>query len=368
MKVREITEGLERLAPPALAESWDNSGLTVGDPDAEVNRIVVTLDVTEDTLDYAAAMGAELIVAHHPLIFGKLAAVRADDPVGRLVMKAVGSSIAVYGMHTNLDNAPGGMNDELADRLGMMDRRPLVPLRGAYKVAVTVPDEHAEAVMNAMFDAGAGKMGHYDRCAFKMEGEGTFRPLDGAHPFVGQRETTARVPEEKLEALVDQAHLDGVLAALAKAHPYEHPAVDVIELFRQRTDLGTGRVGRIVPIRGEEFLPWLKEKLDLAFVRVCGTLPKWVEKVAVLGGSGAAYISEAACSGADVYVTGDMKHHDALLAKELGLPVVDAGHYGLEKHGVHWLIRGLQNTLNELQYKQIEILVDAVGMDPFYLG
>ena len=254
--VREVTGWLEAAYPPHLAEDWDRVGLAVGDPDAEVTHVHLAVDVTDAVIAEAVEVGAQLLVTHHPLMLRGIHAVRTDQPKGRLVAALLRAGIAQFAAHTNADAAPEGVAEALASVCGLTDLRPLRPVPGdpLDKVVTFVPTADAERVLDALAAAGAGAIGDYDRCAFTVTGEGTFRPLAGASPTIGSVGAIERVPEVRLEMVLPRGRRSAVLAALREAHPYEEPAFDVLELAAEASGNGIGRVGRLAePCTAREF-------------------------------------------------------------------------------------------------------------------
>jgi len=331
VQVKTIMRWMEAWAPAAMAEPDDKIGLQIGSPDAPVTTVAVALDVTEAVVEEAAARGAELIVAHHPVIFRPLAAVRTDRPDGRLVAKLLTTGISVYAAHTNLDVAPGGVNDMLADALGLAETAPLKTtyVETLYKLVMYVPKERLDAVRDAAFAAGAGRIGRYGRCGFVSDGEGTFLPDEGTNPYVGEPGREERVAEARFETIVPASRRDAVVRAAIAAHPYEEPAYDV---FRLEPPIGRayglGRVGRLhAPMALRDFAEHAKRALGVPALRFVGDPAKPVRRIAVLGGSGRSYVKHAIASGADAFVTGDLDHHTAHDALAAGLALVDPGHH-----------------------------------------
>lgn len=328
--VGDIAGVIEELAPLSLAESWDHVGLQLGRAGASVTRIMVALDADEWAVKQAAAANCELLVSHHPLFFGGLDSVNDTTGPGRAALTAIESGIAVYAAHTNLDKAPGGINDMLAQALGLLGTRPLENSEPLYKLVVFVPEEAVEHVRNALGDAGAGVIGLYSHCSFTSAGMGSFRALEGADPAVGKAGTHNSVAEYRIEVEVGRSALPAVEAAMLAVHPYEEVAYDVYEMVGKDKVNGLGRVGNLPESVGVRDVVKQCEELFGPGVRVAGPdcdecAPK-ARRAAVCGGSGASLIRAAKRARADVFITGDIKYHDACLATELGLTVIDAGH------------------------------------------
>ncbi|MFP5416304.1 MAG: Nif3-like dinuclear metal center hexameric protein [Actinomycetes bacterium] len=335
--VRDIVGWFESRYPPALAEEWDRVGLSVGDPADRVEHVLFAVDVTDAVVAQAVQLGAQLVVSHHPLLLRGVHSVRADQPKGRLLIELIRRGIAVFSAHTNADAAEDGVNDALAAVLGLVEVSPLRPAPGPEldKVVTFVPHEHADAVIAALGAAGAGHIGDYDSCAFSGVGTGQFRPLAGAHPFVGAVGAVERVPETRVEMVLPRSRRGAVVAALRAAHPYEEPAFDVLELAPLGSTRGLGRVGRL-----PEPLPATRLAHRLAAgvpttaggVRLGGDPHRLVSTVAVLGGAGDSMLDAARAAGVDCYVTGDLRHHPAqdFLAHDDAPTLIDVPHWAAE--------------------------------------
>ena len=345
---RTVLDFLEKLAPAHLAESWDNVGLLVGKPQQPVRAIVTALDVDAAVVDFALEQGADLIVAHHPVIFKAITSLRQDTPQGDLLYRLIQHQIAVICAHTNLDAAEGGVNDALAAALGLQRLTPLLcdHREKLYKLAVFVPEQYREAVQTAMGDAGAGHIGLYSHCSFSTKGEGVFLPLDGAAPFIGQQGRLERVAEYKLETIVTEQVKRQVVTAMLTAHPYEEVAYDLYELANRGTASGMGRVGDLdQPLRLRDFVDFVARRLPAGVVKAAGDPALLIRKVAVCGGSGAGFFRQAKQAGAEVFVTGDVSYHEAQQAVASGLAIVDAGHFGSEYPVVSYLAGYLRDWL-----------------------
>lgn len=367
VRLNEILGLLNSLYPPSLAEDWDNVGLQVGDSTALVDKVLVSLDAEEAAIAKAEECGAQLVISHHPLIHRPLKRLTPADAVGRTLFRAIRNGIAVISAHTNLDRAADGLNDWLAERLGLEDVVPLERASGGdlVKLVVYVPAGHEASVMDALFAAGAGRVGAYDRCSFRTIGTGSFRPGDGTDPFIGRQGDMEEVEEFRLETILPQALAGKVIAKMLKAHPYEEVAYDLIPLRNERHDIGLGRIGRLPqPLEAAEFAAQIKERLGLTSLRLAGTVQGKLSKVAVCGGSGISLFAEAQRQGADCLVTGDVKYHDAQRARSEGLLLIDAGHFGTE----HLMVTGLAGRLRvaaaERQFP-LEIIEMGTESDPF---
>lgn len=330
-RVCNIIEWLEQLAPANWAEGWDNVGLQTGSIHQPVHTVMTCLTVTDAVVDQAIAAGVDLLVAHHPLIMHPLKNLSLQSET-RLPLRLVQESIALYVIHTNLDVAPQGAGLWLGEALGLDNMSPLVPVDvdPIYKIAVYVPNTHVQIVHAALCAAGGGHIGNYSCCTFASSGQGTFRPMAGSHPYLGKKGELETVAEVKLETVVPRSKLTAVIESMKTAHPYEEVAYDCYRL-ELPSHLGYGRVGRLpTSMDLAAFQRLVEIALSTAKVRLVGRECTKVRKVAVLNGSGADYINTAHECGADVYVTGDLKYHDAQKAECLGLCVIDAGHFATE--------------------------------------
>ncbi len=332
IKLKEITRALENLAPLSFQESYDNSGLQVGDMEMEISGVLVTLDVTEQVVREAETLGFNLIVSHHPVIFGGLKSITGRSMPERIVQMAIKKEIAIYSGHTNFDAVTGGVNSAMASRLGLVRQRILSPLTGQLKkLVVFVPHDHLEKVRMAMFEAGAGHLGAYDRCSFNLEGTGTFRGGEGSNPFVGVPGEMHQEPEIRVETIVLAHQAGKVVRAMVDAHPYEEVAYDLYPLENQYEQGGMGMVGELEdPMNEEVFMGFLKERFGVRVVRHSALLGKPVRRVALCGGSGSFLLEKAKSEGADVFVTGDFKYHQFFDAEER-IVVMDVGHYESEQ-------------------------------------
>ncbi len=353
----EIIEALFAFAPPGLAAEGDNNGLQVGDPASEVSRVVAALDVTSGLIREARTRRAEAVVVHHPLIFHPLNSLSFDSHPARLVTQAVRANLGVVSMHTNLDFAPGGVNDRLAETVGLRDVRPLAPCgRGSLvKLTVFVPLESQDSVRRAMSNAGAGRIGKYSECAFGTEGIGTFRPLEGAQPAIGKTGQLEKASEARLEMLVEKHRFTEVLQAMLAAHPYEEVAYDVYSL--ENTFSGAGR-GRLGELPGSVSLKALASRigrlLKSGWVRTTGELDRKIRTVAVAAGSVREMVNTAKRAGADVLLAGEIPHHERLEALDEDLGVIEAGHGPSERPAVwvleEWLKKAFGKRLKVISY------------------
>ncbi|MGB8649586.1 MAG: Nif3-like dinuclear metal center hexameric protein [Mycobacteriales bacterium] len=332
-RLRDVTAALDALYPPALAESWDAVGLVCGDPDAPVGKVLFAVDPVQPVVAEALAGGYDLLVTHHPLYLRGTTSVAADDPKGRAVHALVRGGCGLFVAHTNADRARPGVSDALADLFGLQGTEPLEPVPEQLdKLVVFVPVPDADRVRDAVLAAGAGRLGDYDSCTWATAGTGTFRPLPGAQPALGTVGSFEHVPEVRLETVVPRRLRRAVVAALLAAHPYETPAYDVVPLADLPSGLGLGRVGELpAALTLAELVETAAAVLPPTAwgVRGGGDPERLVRRMAVCGGAGDSVLGSAKASGADVFLTADLRHHPASEAPE-GLALVDAAHWATE--------------------------------------
>jgi dinuclear metal center YbgI/SA1388 family protein len=353
-RVADLAAAIEAFAPSRWAAEWDNVGLLVGDASAPLSRALLTIDCTREVLDEARRRGCEAIVSYHPPIFSPQKRFLAGSPA----YEAARAGIAIHSPHTALDVAPGGTNDVLGDVLELTHRRPLRPLvatAGAkVKLVTFVPAENVDAVSQALFAAGAGRIGNYSSCSFRSPGTGTFLGEEGANPVVGQAGRLEQAPELRLETVVPGACVADVVRALRRAHPYEEPAFDLVQLAAPPLDLGFGRVGDVAPTSLQRIADRLKAGLGASHVLVVGSLDRPVTRVALCVGSGGDLLGDALSAGADLFVTGELRHHDALRAGEAAMAVVCALHSTSERLALGALERTLSARLADVAFFRSE--------------
>jgi dinuclear metal center YbgI/SA1388 family protein len=349
VRAKEIAEAVERIAPSALAEGWDNSGLQVGNLYNEVNRMLVALTPVAEVFEEAEEIGANFLLFHHPLIFGGLDSMDTASYPGDLVARAIKGNLTVYAAHTNYDAAPGGVSVALAKALGLTGPLEIVAPRGSMsKLVVFVPEENADAIADVLTEAGAGVIGEYTHCTFRNPGTGTFFGGEGTDPYAGEKGHLERVSELRLETVVPAHAASRAAAAVRAVHPYEESALDVYLVDGYPEGCGYGRVGRLPDQpTPEELRESVSDSLGFPARLVAYPDPaRKIECVAVLGGSGGSFVREVASSGADAYVTGDLDYHDALLAESLGLVAVDAGHAATELPSLEPLAKRLAELVD----------------------
>lgn len=361
MTIKDLVTVLERWAPRSLQEEYDNSGLQVGDPAAEVNAALVCLDCTEEVVEEAARHGCGLVISHHPVIFKGLKSLVPRSYVERTVLAAIRHHVALYAIHTNLDNVLDGVNGEIASRLGLENTRVLDPKPGQLrKLVVFVPGNHAEAVREALFSAGAGQVGAYDECSFNLEGIGTFRPGEGSKPFSGSPGQRSLEPEVRVEVVYHVPREAAILQAMTAAHPYEEVAHDIHPLANSHQHIGSGLVGEWKePLDEIGFLDRLKAVFGLQGLRHTRLLGRPVRRVALCGGSGAFLLPKAIAAGADAYVTGDVKYHQ-FFDVDGRLLLADIGHYGSEQYTMHLVQRRLGEHFPTFAVRLTETVTDPI--------
>jgi dinuclear metal center YbgI/SA1388 family protein len=361
----EVIQVFEQFSPKAFAMEGDKIGLQVGALNKPVTKVMVALDVLEEVVDEAIEKGVQLIIAHHPPIFRPMGKITEDTASGRIITKLLKHDIAVYAAHTNLDVAKGGVNDLLAEALGLSNTQVLVPTfeDKLIKLAVYVPEEDAEKVREALGKAGAGAIGDYSHCSFSVNGTGRFLPGDSTHPHIGEQGHLEAVRETRIETIFPKSFEKQVISAMVKAHPYEEVAYDLYPLENKGEELGLGRIGTVDEMSLREFAEHVKKVFDVKAVRVVGNLEDKVKKVAVLGGDGNKYFSAAKFRGADVYITGDLYYHTAHDAWMAGLNMIDPGH-NVEKVMKAGVAEIMKKRCQEKGY-EVEFISSEVHTDPF---
>ena len=359
MKLSTITSALEQIAPPSLAEAWDNVGLLVGDPNQDISKIMLTIDYSPAVAEEARAGNFNLVIAYHPPIFQAIKRVTAGSPV----FDAIRRGMAIYSPHTALDVAEGGTNDLLADVLELRDRKPLKRSEEKptqYKLVAFVPIEAVEKVSRAMFDAGAGRIGNYSSCSFRSAGTGTFFGESGTSPTVGQSGRLEKVDEIRLETVVPIGAADAVIAALKTNHPYEEPAFDLNMLAAAPDDKGLGKIGSLPPTARGEIFERIKRGLEIDRLLVAGPMDGTITHAAVCAGSCGNLLDDAIAAKAELYLTGEMRHHDANKAVAAGLTVVCTLHSNSERPVLKRLAARLAQTPG-----MPPISISVADCDPF---
>lgn len=348
---KELGHLIESFAPLSLQEDWDNSGYNVDLHNSHIRNVMLCLDVTDSLIREAREHACDVIIAHHPILFREVRRIDSQTHVGSLIVALAEANISVYCAHTTMDSSSAGINRYVASLLKLDHVEALEPLHTSpmYKLAVTVPPEHADAVLNALFAAGAGSLGAYKDCSFSMSGTGTFRPLSGSHPSVGSLNELSCVEEVLLQVLVPEALRSAAIESVQRTHPYEVPAIDLYPLSADPCpDSGMGAVGDLaVPVSLNEFARSVKKLLDCPCVEYAGDPDLRISRVALCTGAGASLMRSARAAGADVLVTGEAKHSSFV---EHEIPLIVAGHYDTEKWFVDAMRCALQSAGLELEY------------------
>lgn len=343
MYLHELTAYLESIAPLAYQESYDNSGLIVGDPKMEVKKAIVSLDCIEEVVDEAIREGANLIISHHPIVFSGLKRFTGSNYIEKVVMKAIKHDIAIYAIHTNLDNVKHGVNAKIAERLGLQNTKILDPKTGLLcKLQTYVPNDRAGEVRDALFEAGAGHIGNYSQCSFNAEGYGTFMGNELSNGYSGERNVLNTEAETKVEVIFPARLSSKILKALFTSHPYEEIPYEIIRMENEYQEVGSGMIGELPNEFSEaDFLELLKYGLQTKVVRHTALLDKKIKKVAVCGGSGSFLLKNALKEGADAFVTADYKYHQFFDA-EGKILIADVGHYESEQFTMDLLMEKIQ--------------------------
>ena len=332
MKVKEVTSYLEEIAPLQYAEDFDNVGLLVGKNDAEVTGVLVTLDTLEITIDEAIEKNCNLIISFHPIIFSGLKKLNGSNYVERVVIKAIENKIAIYAIHTALDNSIEGVSAKMCAILGLKNTKILIPKKNILKKLTTyVPIKNAVEVKNSLFSAGAGNIGNYDACSFSVSGEGTFRGNENSNPTLGEKGVLHTEEEIQISVIFELKNEAQILKALKENHPYEEIAYEIITVENSYQNVGMGMIGELSSAQNEkEFLEYLKKTMKTECIKHSVLLNKKIKKVALLGGSGSFAIEAAKKAGADAFISADFKYHDFFKA-ENSILLADIGHYESEQ-------------------------------------
>jgi dinuclear metal center YbgI/SA1388 family protein len=352
LTVADLMTALQAIAPLSLAAEWDNVGLLLGDAAAPVERVMTCLTVTPDSVAEAIEIHAQLIVSHHPVLFRPTKRVTTATPEGRMLLNLVQAGVAVYSPHTAFDNCPGGINDLLAQKLGLSAVGPLRTGEGARqcKIVVFVPDKDLVKVSDALFVAGAGHIGQYRECSFRLSGLGTFFGSESSNPTIGEKGRREEVAEWRLEVLCAESIVDKAVAAMRAAHSYEEPAYDVYPLRPERAKAGEGRVGVLpTPTPLETLARKVKDALAASCVQIVGAPQQAVQRVAIACGAAGEFLNDAIAHKADAFLTGEVRFHDCLSAQALRIALVLPGHYATERVGVEMLAERLRGQFPKLQ-------------------
>lgn len=340
MKLHDIITDFEKIIPLALQEDWDHSGLNLGSAQSKVTAVLFAYDVCMETVAAAKKRGCQLIVSHHPFRMRASVNLDLDSYEGRVIAACVKNGIALYSAHTNHDASEHSLNFHYLKKLGLIDIKPLKPVtEELYKLVVFVPHSNTAEVMNALFAAGAGGIGHYSECSFRVAGTGTFKGDEATNPAIGKKNVRESVAEERLEMLVPAAQLPAVLKAMQQAHPYEEVAYDLFKLTKTRDDLGLGAYGDFLrPLAGDNVLKKLKALFRTNTIRFVANGQKKFSRIGICTGSGTSLMARAKALGCDLFITGDVKYHQAIEAKRGDLAVADVGHFHSEIDSVRLLM------------------------------
>jgi len=361
IKVKDCISQIEKFAPRALAQSWDNTGLLIGDGNSAVKKILLTIDITQEVVKEAKQAGCNFILSYHPVIWDGLKSITENSVVYELVR----SGICVYSIHTALDAVAGGVNDGLAEIVGIKNPQPIGDFVNSqkqnYKLVVFVPADSLQKVADAVFKAGAGWIGNYSHCSFRSAGTGTFLPLEGAKPAIGKKGKLEKVDEIRFESIVPAEKVADCLKAMKSAHPYEMPAFDVIKLYDFENKIGLGRIGLLEkPVQLSAILKKIKRITGAKVAGIVGNKNRKVKKAAVCAGSCGKLIMTVISEKCDLYLTGEIKHHQALAAQEAGVTVVCLSHTVSERFILKKIAKEMQKSL-----KDVKIIISKKDKDPF---
>jgi dinuclear metal center YbgI/SA1388 family protein len=362
VKIKDILEVLDELAPSSYQESYDNAGLITGNSSLDCSGVVCTLDATEEVILEAKQKGCNLVVAHHPIIFGGLKKITGKNYVERAVISAIKNDIAIYAIHTNLDNLLTGVNGKMADKLNLQNRKVLLHKQNnLMKLVIFVPVEDAETVRQAIFKAGGGNIGKYGECSFNIRGKSTFTPGEGTNPHTGEVGKREETDEEKIEIIFPAYLKEKLITAMTEAHPYEEVAYDIIALNNYFQEVGSGLVGELAePMETTAFLRQVKQQFGLSVIRHTPITKTEVKRVAVCGGAGSFLIKNALSAGADVYITGDIKYHEFFDA-ENKLVIADIGHWESEQFTIDLLHDVLSSKFTTFAVLKSEVKTNPVN-------
>lgn len=361
MIVNDIIKVLENYAPPMLQENYDNSGLILGNNLQIVEKVLICVDVTEEVVDEAISKQCNLIISHHPIIFKGLKKINGKNYVERAIIKSIQNQIAIYAIHTNLDNVIYGVNSIFAEKLGLKNIKVLEPKNDfLFKLVTFCPYSHADIVRQSIFEAGAGKIGKYDSCSYNVDGEGTFKALENANPFVGELNKLHTEKEVRIETIFPKYLQNDIINALMNSHPYEEVAYDIYPLVNTFNTIGSGLIGEIEPIDELDFLKKVKIICENKYIRHSELLKNKINKVAICGGSGSFLIQKAIQENADVILTGDIKYHDFFEADKK-IVIADIGHYESEQ-----FVKELINTIINKNFPNFAVEISKMDINPIY--
>jgi dinuclear metal center YbgI/SA1388 family protein len=361
--LNQLIQMLNLFAPPALAESWDNVGLQIGNTHQKINKILCALDINDAVIEEACQLDVDCIVTHHPFLFKSIKQIDFTTSKGHQIEKLLTHHISVFSLHTNFDIAYGGLNDYLSQNLGLKATKPLVTTQTVplYKCVVYVPRTHLEQVREVMIQWNTTQIGAYSGCTFSTLGEGTFIPLENSNPFIGNQHILEKVEEYQLSCMIAKDLIPDFIKKIKAVHPYEEVAYDIYPLENQTMTYGLGRIGTISPTYLADFINQVKTFFQTPWIRQIGTIDKPITRVAICSGSGGDFISQAG-SVADIYITGDISFHQAQSALEAGLVVLDVGHYYSENIAMAYLAQVIKDA-----FKEMTVVSSKVDGDVFTL-
>jgi dinuclear metal center YbgI/SA1388 family protein len=362
MKISEFVSFLNQLAPYSYQESYDNSGLLVGDPNAEISGVLVSLDCIESVIDEAISLGCNTIVSHHPIVFKGLKRITGSNYIERTVQKAIKNDINLISIHTNLDNVAHGVNKIICDKLNLKNTKILSPKESGFaKLSIYVPITHADVLRQAISEAGAGKIGDYEACSFSFSGTGRFKPNSNANPYIGKPGELEEVQEEKIDVVVPKHALGNVLSAMKNAHPYEEVAYDLVDLVNTNEYVGSGMVGELEnPTDTLAFLQQVKTVFNAGVVRFTNPNKKEVQRISVCGGSGSFLLNAAKKAKADVFITADFKYHEFFDA-ENQIIIADIGHFESEQYTSHWLVAEMRKKFTNFAVRLTSVNTNPIN-------
>lgn len=363
MKIYEVLEYLNQIAASQFQESYDNSKLIVGNLNADVKGVLVCLDSIEAVIDEAIINDCNLIIAHHPIVFSGLKSITGKNYIERVIIKAIKYDIAIFAIHTNLDNVlKHGVNSKIAERLGLKKTKILSPKKHLLnKLIVFVPENHTNEVSNAMFEAGAGKIGNYSKCSFASNGQGTFQANQDADPFIGKKDILHKEKEHRLEMIVPTPVLSSVIRAMKNAHPYEEVAFDVFKMENEHQEVGSGLIGELEQaMPAMDFLKKIKSDMRTSCIRYTSICKNEIKKVAICGGSGSFLLKDAISAGADIFVTADYKYHQFFDAED-HLIIADIGHYESEQFTIDLIYDLLIKKFSNFAVRKTKIVTNPIN-------
>jgi len=366
--VNDIIGAMNIIAPSDLAESWDNVGLQVGDPKWTVRRIWMALDPLPEVIQEAAKQKIDLIITHHPLLFDSFSSLNLSNPEAKVIADAIQKKIAIYSAHTNLDKVSNGINDILAQILGLQDTKPIISdMTDIVKLVIFVPQSHADKLLSTLFEKKAGNIDKYSKCSFLTEGVGTFQPELTSNPYLGKIGKFERVNECKVETVISLKDLPLAINEAKKNHPYETMAYDVYPLKNTSADSGIGRVGNLKnPIKLKDLADIIIKKLDISYVRIIGDHQLNVSRMAICSGSGGSLLKNALTKDVQAYVTGDLKYHDARKIESYKKGAIDVGHFDTEHIFIDYIVPKLQDIIDKKKWP-VKVLPCPIEKNPFQL-